>query len=175
MTYGLAYRPVRFDFVNLLFKYTRLYDQRPIDLTQGLGDSQVSDVLSISPTFELPWRFALAEKLAYKHTRLILADGPVGPFIDTHLWLWVNRLDYHLKTMLDVSGEFRIYALRGPSAGGAAVGGDGERGFLLEVAYRPNRFSRLGVGYNFTSFSDNELQRLDHSGGGFFIRAVGQY
>jgi hypothetical protein len=172
LTAGLAYRPVRDELLGLLFKVTKLYDQRPASLTSGISDAQVSEVVSISPTLELPLGFAVAEKLAYKHTRAILDDGP---FVDTHLWLWVNRLDWHVQKMFDLSGEYRLYVLRGPSSGGVGVGGDGEHGVLLEGAWKPNRWSRLGVGYNFTSFSDNELQRLDHSAGGFFVRAVGQY
>jgi hypothetical protein len=31
------------------------------------------------------------------------------------------------------------------------------------------------VGWNFTSFSDDELARNDHSSGGLFLRAVGEY
>ena len=33
----------------------------------------------------------------------------------------------------------------------------------------------FGVGWNFTSFSDDELARYDQTAGGFFIRAVGEY
>ncbi len=172
LTAGLAFRPVRWDTLAVLFKATHLIDQRPLDLVSGLTDEQVSDVVSISPTLELPWRFSLAEKLAYKHARALLADGPA---LDTHTWLWVNRLDFHLLQQLDFSGEFRWLKLRGPTSGGIGVGGDGERGVLLEAAWRPTRYSRIGVGWNFTSFSDDELARNDHSSGGLFLRAVGEY
>jgi hypothetical protein len=87
----------------------------------------------------------------------------------------VNRLDFHLLQQLDFSGEYRMLKLRGPSSGGIGVGGDGERGVLLEAAWRPTKYSRIGVGWNFTSFSDDELARNDHSSGGLFLRAVGEY
>ena len=38
--------------------------------------------------------------------------------------------------------------------------GDGESGVLLEAAWRPTKYSRIGIGWNFTSFSDDELAQL---------------
>jgi hypothetical protein len=172
LTAGLALRPVATDFIAVLFKATRLIDQRPIDLTSGASDEQSSDIFSISPTLELPFGLALAEKLAYKHVHAVLAGASE---VDTHLWLWVNRLDWHALKQLDLSGEFRMLALRSPSAGSDAVGGSGERGFLVEAAFKPTRYSRIGLGWNFTSFSDEELARNDHSSGGLFVRAVGEF
>jgi hypothetical protein len=172
LTAGLTYRPVETDWLAVMFKATHLIDLRPLDLTSGWGDEQTSDVVAISPTFELPFHIAIAEKVAYKHTRDVLADGPA---LDTSTWLWVNRLDLHLHKMLDFSAEYRILALRGPSSGAVGIGGDGESGVLLELAVKPSRFARIGLGWNFTSFSDDELARYDHTAGGFFIRAVGEY
>jgi hypothetical protein len=77
--------------------------------------------------------------------------------------------------MFDFSAEFRMLALRGPSSGAVGIGGDGERGVLLEAAFKPSKYARVGLGWNFTTFSDDELARYDHSAGGFFIRAVGEY
>ncbi len=172
LTAGLTYRPVKTDWLAVMFKVTHLVDLRPLDLTSGIGDEQTSDVLAISPTFELPFHIAIAEKVAYKHTRDVLAGGPA---LDTSTWLWVNRLDVHLHKMVDFSGEFRVLALRGPSSGAVGIGGDGERGILLEAAFKPSRYARIGAGWNFTTFSDDELARYDHTAGGFFIRAVGEY
>ena len=172
-TLGLSLRPVRWDTINMLFKLTHLLDQRPLDLTSGLVDEQLSDVISLSPTLELPWHLALAEKLAWKHTRARSADGPE---LTTDLLLWINRLDLHVHPKLDLSGEFRWMALHGPTVpGDAGASGDGERGLLFEAAFRPSRYARVGVGWNFTSFSDDELARYDHSSGGLFVRAVGEY
>ena len=154
----------------MLFKVTHLLDQRPVDLTSGLTDEQSSEVLSISPTLELPLRIAIAEKIAWKHLRSRVADGPT---VSADLLLWVNRLDWHVVQQLDLSAEYRWMEVVGPIAGGS--GGNSERGVLVEAAFRPSRWSRIGVGWNFTSFSDDELARYDRSGGGFFIRAVGEY
>jgi len=172
LTAGLTYRPVNTDWFAMMFKATHLIDLRPLDLTSGIGDEQTSDIVAISPTVELPWHFGIAEKLAYKHTRDVLADGPA---LDTSTWLWVNRLDVHLHKMVDFSAEYRVLVLRGPSSGAVGVGGDGESGVLLEAAFKPSRYARIGVGWNFTSFSDDELARYDHTAGGFFIRAIGEY
>ncbi|MBS2020794.1 MAG: hypothetical protein JST92_00165, partial [Deltaproteobacteria bacterium] len=172
LTAGLALRPVSWDVIAVLFKATHLVDQRPLDLTSSLSDEQMSDVLSISPTFELPYGFALAEKLAWKHTRATLADSPT---VDTNLWLWVNRLDWHATKQFDFSGEYRMLLLRSPSSGSNGIGGQTERGVLLETAFRPSKYARLGVGWNFTDFSDDELARYDHTAGGLFVRAIGEF
>ena len=172
-TVGLALRPVRSDRFALLFKLTHLSDQRPVDLTSGISDLQVSDVISLAPTLELPFRLAIAEKLAFKHVKSSVAGGPD---LDANLFLWVNRLDWHAHKLFDLSAEYRMLILRGPLAGTAVGGhGDSQRGFLAEVAWKPSRYTRLGVGWNFTSFSDDELARYDNSAGGFFVRAVGEY
>ena len=48
-----------------------------------------------------------------------------------------------------------------------------EHGALVELQYAPVEQLRIGLGYNFTSFSDNELARDDRDFSGLFLRAVG--
>ena len=170
-TFGLAFRPALYDRFAVLFKYTRLIDQRPYALTLGTSDIQTSDVVALSPTLELPLELALAEKFAYKHTHARVGDGPDEY---SHTLLWVNRLDKHLFEKFDVSLEYRMLFVYTPDGAGGYAD-DGDRGFLVEAAYRPMKYLRVGAGYNFTSFTENELDRWDRSGGGFFLRATGMY
>jgi hypothetical protein len=70
----------------------------------------------------------------------------------------------------DVAGEYRRLALwRGD---GAAEARDGT---LFELSYTVARRVRLGVGYNFSHFSDNELGNLERDAHGAFFRLVGHY
>jgi hypothetical protein len=178
-TAGAAFRPVGYDWVNVLFKYTYLIDQRPLDLQAGTADRQTSHVLSLAPTIETPWHLALSEKLAYKLTRI---DGGLGEAAAVrpaqtfaHTILWVNRLDLHLTDHLDLSGEYRmLWVLAGASSQSGLIGSL-KSGFLLEAAWRVNDNLRLGAGWNFTHFGDDELARFDRNESGPFLRVTGLY
>ncbi|MCC6809143.1 MAG: hypothetical protein IT381_17070 [Deltaproteobacteria bacterium] len=162
MTFGFAYRPVKHDWVNALVKYTRRGFMRPIDLGNGY-ENEVVDVVSLVPMIELPViRTQLVEKLAVKLQQLELDDLAAQR---TTSMLWINRLNVHILKWLDVSAEYRM----------KLVGNALQNGFLAEISVSPWDYVRVGVGYNFTHFSDDELadDRIDNKG--FFIRAVGKY
>jgi hypothetical protein len=76
-------------------------------------------------------------------------------------WLWGRRWDVAL--------EYR--ALRVARDGATEL----RHGALLEVAFFLDKRIRLGVGYNFTHFSDDEMTDLDADTHGFFFRVVGRY
>ena len=48
-------------------------------------------------------------------------------------------------------------------------------GALVELNYILKKRIRIGVGYNFTSFSDDEFARLDEAFGGPFFRVMANY
>lgn len=174
-TAGLALRPTQYDWMSLLAKVSRVIDRRPLDLATGAADMQTADVLSLSPTFETPFRVGFAHKLALKH---VLSQVTGVPDARSLVLLNVNRVDLHVLPQLDVSAEYRFLwtnVLAQTQSPDLPTQGDLKHGALFEVAYRPNPYLRLGAGYNFSSFSDNELSRLDEFAGGFFIRATGTY
>ena len=53
--------------------------------------------------------------------------------------------------------------------------GDTEHGFLFEASLILQKYLRLGLGYNFTRFSDDELVRNRIDNRGVFFRVVGMY
>lgn len=167
---ALSYRPVQYDTVAALFKYTRLLDLRPLDLATGLHDEVVADVLAISPTLELPFRLGIAQKLAYKHSRLS-ADGLPAASADTVLS--VSRLDFHLLPELDLSGEYRVLWVGLPRENGGSR--DLRHGAVAEIAWRPFRYFRVGLGYDLSRISDDELHRTGKTEGGVFMRVTGVY
>jgi hypothetical protein len=113
---------------------------------------------------ELPFGFQLVEKLAYKRYAV---QAPSLPATVSHTLLWVNRLNYHLSQTWDAGAEYRFLSntLSQTLAHGA----------LVELNYIIKGAVRLGVGYNFTSFSDDEFSRLDESYGGPFMRVMAHY
>ena len=123
-----------------------------------------SDIFAIIPIFDLPKGFQIVEKVAYKREREYFVDLPPG-LSDT--FLWVNRLNYHLTNWVDVSGEYRFLT--------NLASGDSEHGFLFEASVILQKYLRLGLGYNFTRFSDDELVRNRIDNRGVFFRVVGMY
>ncbi|MCA9544943.1 MAG: DUF11 domain-containing protein [Myxococcales bacterium] len=161
---GLAWRPVEHDWLAVILKYTKRYEQRPTDVTLQLPEREEADVVSVMPIVELPYGFQLVEKLAWK--RNAIAAGAV-PAVVGNTVLWINRLNYHLTNTWDVGAEYRW--LRSTLAQNQL------HGTLLEVNYIIQKTVRLGLGYNFTRFSDDEFSRLDEDHGGAFFRVIGQY
>jgi hypothetical protein len=181
-TLGAAYRPIRHDWLSLLMKLSRRVDVRPLGLPgDGVDDSAIH-AFSVEPIVELPWGIQLVEKLALKHMSVLFDDVPQAHALTA---LWINRLNAKTSSLLrrlgiepplpgaiDVGVEYRI--LSGLSY--AAL----EHGVLCELQVAPIDQLRIGVGYNFTRFSDNETERSTLEGGaldrsGFFVRAVGSW
>jgi hypothetical protein len=122
------------------------------------------DVVSIEPILELPFKLQIAQKFAFKqaYERIDALPGVTSKSL-----LYILRLNYHLLSMLDVGAEYRLLE--------QFLANDFKHGFLVEVNYILAKYVRLGVGYNFTSFSDNEYTRNDKDEGGFFFRVVGKF
>jgi uncharacterized repeat protein (TIGR01451 family) len=168
---GAALRPVAWDWLNVLFKYTHLQEMRPLSLTDDLSQWRTYDILSVVPIVELPFRFQLVEKLAYK--RVAEEQGIVpGSQLATvvHTLLWINRVNFHLTGRIDAGVEYRMLRLFIPDQGDQL-----RHGVLVELGYWVHEYVRLGAGWNFTSFSDNEFADQSRDASGFFFRAVGKY
>jgi len=179
---GAAFRPITHDWLSVLTKLSRRVDIRPLGLDGGSVDDTAIHAFSVEPIVELPWGVQLVEKLALKHMSVALDDVPQA---DALTALWINRVNLRTLTLLrrvgvdpglpgelDLGLEYRV--LSGLSYAGL------EHGALVELQVAPLEQLRIGVGYNFTRFSDNETERSGLEGGavdrsGFFVRAVGSW
>jgi hypothetical protein len=168
---GAALRPIAWDWLNVLFKYTRVMEMRPISFTDNMSRYRTYDVISVAPILELPWRLQLVEKLAYKRIDESLDLLP-GETLDTviHTLLWINRINFHITGKLDAGVEYRFLKMMFDNQGGQL-----KHGALLELGYWVHRFVRLGAGYNFSSFTDDEFSDQSRDAKGFFFRVVGRY
>jgi hypothetical protein len=168
---GAALRPVEWDWLNVLIKYTRIMELRPISFTDDLSRWRTYDVVSVMPILDLPWRFQLVEKFAYKrvHEELDLVPGETLDTVVETL-LWINRLNFHITGRLDAGVEYRFMQMMFEDQGGQL-----RHGALIELGYWIHRFIRLGAGYNFSSFTDNEFSDQSRDAKGFFFRVVGRY
>jgi hypothetical protein len=164
LTFGYALRPVRWDWANLLLKYTYLQDMRPLDLVDFREEREHSHVFTVLPIFELGAGFQLVNKFAFKRS---FVRYDLLPEVESDTVLTIHRVNYHLTDTFDAGIEYRF--LRNYLAN------DLKHGALVELSYILMEHARLGVGYNFTRFSDDELSDLDRDVGGFFFRVQGQY
>lgn len=169
-TIGLAYRPVKHDWVNIIAKYTHLVEMRPLNLVENSLERTVQDVAAVEVIFELPFHLQIYEKFAWKQMQeRIDALDPVS----SHTILWINRVSYHLfrpKKIfggVDASLEYRQLH--------QFLSNEFKHGVLVEVSVLLTKFAKIGVGYNFTSFSDNEFSKYDKNEGGFFVRVIGRF
>ncbi len=164
LSFGYALRPIHWDHLNVLLKYSYVEDLRPVSLTGLREERQAAHVVSLVPIIELPFRLQLVEKLAWKRAAVRYDDLPE---VESDTWLWINRLNYHLTDTFDASLEYRFLT--------NSLSQDVKHGALLELSYILAEYARLGIGYNFTRFSDDELSDLNRDVGGFFFRVQGTY
>ena len=87
--------------------------------------------------------------------------------VTTHTSLIITRFNLSLWKMIDLGTEYRVLAQREAD--------DRRDGWLTELMWKPSKFIRFGVGYNFTNFSDNEFASNKYSVRGWFIRLQGKY
>lgn len=164
---GYAYRPVAHDRLNALAKYTYFYN---VPTTDQLGSQlapaefvQKSHVASLDVMYDLTRRWSVGGKYAYRLGQVSLErDDP--EFFDNSAHLVVLRTDLRLGEGWEVLAEGRMLDL--PDL-------DERRGGLLFAIYKQaTRNIKVGLGYNFTDFSE-DLTDLSYDHDGVFLNVVG--
>lgn len=161
---GAAYRPINFDWLNFITKYTYLEDDSPASQSDMNDiEAEKAHVLAGEAIMDLTDKWQLSEKLAYK----IGEEKVTGfEFTKTSTWLMIHRLNYNINEDWQVAGEYRLLTQKQAE--------DQKHGALIEVARKVGEFVQLGVGYNFTDFND-DLTHLDYTAGGPFFRITGKF
>jgi hypothetical protein len=170
VTAGLAWRPSFTDRVALFARYTYLDEgvpqaqgaNGPVDPSTGapLAFRERAHVMSLAADGRVVWRFSLGEKVGAKRRE--------EPGLQTSDWmvLWVNRVSFHVTRAWDGVVEYRLLYGPGPTL---------THGVSVEVNRIIVGHLRLGAGWNFADFSDDEQHLGRGSEKGFFIRAQGFY
>jgi hypothetical protein len=161
---GVAYRPVRSDRFNALGRYTRLLDLDPLTESRAPRTDRTWDVLSVETAFQINSRLEWVSKEAWRALKERLADFPK---VESDTYLIIQRFNYNFYKPFELGLEYRIL--------GQDQADDQRQGWLTEFSWRLQRHVRLGVGYNFTSFSDNEFSTNDYDVHGWFLRVQGRY
>jgi len=174
---GYAYRPVRFDRLNALFKYTYFYNVPAAEQTTGFDGSasstssavttasviQRSHVWSADVMYDLTPRWSVGGKYAYRQGEVSL-DRQDPEFFESRAHLYVLRADWHFLHRWDALVEGRRLVL--PDAEEA------RNGALLGLYRHLGDHLKVGVGYNFSDFSD-DLTDLGYRHQGLFVNIVG--
>ena len=181
---GAAFRPVDNDRWNTLIKYTYMYDLPsagqlspssglPVPGINGGGlfaptvpdYSQKSQVFSIDTIWDVtPW-LSVGGKYGYRWGSL-KPTRVAGNWFNSSADLMVLRGEWHF--VRNWSGLLEIRQLRAREAD------DSKRGALVGVYRRIGKHMKLGVGYNFTDFSDN-LTDLSFTNRGTFVNLLSTF
>ena len=161
---GFAYRPVKHDRINLLGKYTLLYDIPSIAQSSERRDER-AQILSLEGIFDVNNKLSLGMKIAAKRGELRLGRDR-GRWFRTQTELAVIRSNYAVSKNWDLLAEYRWLHV--------AEARDTRQGFLFSVNRHLNDHVSVGAGYNFTDFNDN-LSRLNYHSQGWFVNLIGRY
>ncbi|MCW8987388.1 MAG: OmpA family protein [Gammaproteobacteria bacterium] len=163
---GYAYRPVDNDNLNALFKYTYFYNLPAADqvtLNNTASEYiQRSHILAFDMTYDISKSWSIGGKVARRFGEISL-DRVNPEFFSSSANLYILRADWHVTHRWDALMEGRMLTI--PEAGDTRQGG------LFALYYHLGKKMKLGVGYNFTDFSD-DLTDLDYDSRGVFINFV---
>ncbi len=165
---GFAYRPLRLEKWNYLGRYTYLKDigsDQQYTYSNGYQVDQSAHILSGDIAYDVNRYFGLVEKLAFKRSTVFTSDGQT---VAVNTFLTANRINFHVTRKWDLALEYRIlfqsYALE-----------TFKQGALIEIDREFYEYVRLGVGYNFSDFSDDLRDTNSFKTHGPFVRMTGKF
>jgi hypothetical protein len=161
---GFAYRPWNSQRWALFGRYTYLYDLATEAQLGGAEQDQKTQIVSFEGVYKHDTHWEFATKLAQREGEVRLQRGS-GPWFDSATTLGVLQARYQLRQQWYALGEYRWLDVQ---QGGT------QSGFLVGLDRDIGEHFRLGVGYNFTRFSD-DLTDFDYDHKGWFLNMVGTY
>jgi hypothetical protein len=162
---GFAYRPFANDRVNVLGRYTYLYDLSSLGQETFSEFDQRSQILSFEGILRITPRWEAAAKVAQRKGEA-RSSRNAGPWFDTTATLLAGQIRYETVYGWDALAEYRWLNVD--------EGDSTRQGWLLGVDRHLGERFRIGVGYNFTDFSD-DLTRVDFDHKGWFLNVSGNY
>jgi hypothetical protein len=161
---GIAHRPVDDNRFNWLAKYTYLYDLQSAGQENADFDRRLQ-VLSWEGIYKLTRHFDIGAKVARREGEVRMRRD-FGPWFDSTANFVAARVRWHVHHKWDALIEGRWLELEES---------DEEKiGALIAIERHFAENFKLGVGYNFTDFSD-DLTNVDFDHQGWFVNAVGKY
>jgi hypothetical protein len=164
---GYAYRPVEHDRLNALAKYTYFFNVPTTDQVSVTDTAaqfvQKSHVASLDLMYDLTESWSLGGKYAYRLGQVSL-DREDPEFFDNSAHLYILRGDWRFGKNWEGSLEGRMLDLTDLD--------ERRSGALVTLSRYLGDHFKVGVGYNFTDFSD-DLTDLSYEHHGWFLNLVG--
>lgn len=163
---GYAFRPVMDDRLNVLARYRYLHDMygQRVDGVDENGPRQRSHVVSINALYDLNEHWTLGGKLGYRAAET--SPDKTSDFTQNDAYLLTGSLTYHLVHEWDAMVEVRNFT--------TVQGGTSETS-VLAAGYRHfGNNLKIGVGYNFGTFSD-DLTDLVQDDEGAFVNLIAKF
>ena len=164
---GYGYRPVRHDRLNALVKYTYFYNVPTTDQIslQNVAAEfiQKSHIAAVDVTYDITSSFSLGGKYAYRLGQVSL-DRENPEFFDNNASLYVIRGDLRFRKNWELLVEGRVLDM--PDLN------EQRSGALAAVSRYLGDHLKIGLGYNFTDFSD-DLTDLSYDHSGVFLNLTG--
>ncbi|WP_421575465.1 TonB-dependent receptor [Stenotrophomonas maltophilia] len=145
-------------------KFTYLYDVASLGQDGGNLYDQRSQILSLEGIRQLGARWEVAGKLASRWGDYRTGRGE-GAWLDSRADFAALQLRYRLFAQWEGLAEHRWLKVRD---------GGVRKGWLVGVDRRVGENFKVGVGYNFTEFSD-DMTELKYDQKGFFLNMAGYY
>jgi hypothetical protein len=161
---GFAWRPHDNTRWAAFGKYTYLYDVASLGQDGGDTTDQRSHVLSLEGVMQLGDDWELAAKVAARRGEFRTGRG-VGDWLDSRTEFGALQVRYNLIAKWEAMAEYRVLTVRD--------GGD-RKGWLVGLDRQISENFKIGVGYNFTEFSD-DLTELEYDQRGWFLNLAGYY
>jgi lipopolysaccharide assembly outer membrane protein LptD (OstA) len=164
---GYSYRPVSNDRLNTMVKYTYFYNVPTTDqiTLQNIAAEfiQKSHIAAIDVTYDLTRKFTIGGKYAYRLGQVSL-DREDPTFFQNNANLYVLRGDYKFRDNWEFMAEVRLLDMPDLS--------ESRSGVLTTVSRYLGDHLKVGLGYNFTDFSD-DLTELSFDHQGVFLNVTG--
>ena len=164
---GYAYRPIHNDRLNTLVKYTYFYNvptSEQVTLQNIAAEFiQKSHIAAVDVTYDITHNFSLGGKYAYRLGQVSL-DRENPEFFDNSASLYVIRGDYKFRENWELLVEGRV--LHMPDLD------ESRSGALVTISRYVGDNLKVGLGYNFTDFSEN-LTDLSFDHHGVFLNLTG--
>ena len=161
---GFAWRPWNTTRWTLLGRYTYLYDLASPGQVGGAEYDQRTRVLSLEGIYKLDQHWEYALKVARRDGDVRMQRGR-GPWFDSGTAFVAGQVRYELRTQWHALAEYRWLDVDD---------GGSKQGFLVGLDRDVGKNFRVGVGYNFTEFSD-DLTEFDYDQRGWFLNMTGIY
>lgn len=166
LSVGYAYRPTQHDRLNVLARYRFVHDMfgQRVDDVDETGPRQRSHVLSVDASYDLNPQWTLGGKIGYRVSET--AADETSTFAQNDALLTAVSMRYHLVHNWDMLFELRNFQTIQAGTSETAA---------LAAAYRHfgNNF-KVGVGYNFGTFSD-DLTDLTYDDDGVFLNLIAKF